>query len=152
MKLFFLKVSYNQKVELNCAHFTEWAALQKGSKVSVLSRFVRDQLLNLKNVTPPGYVARLQTLGFPGGVWVGHSVSEYVIGSALGRHGRDTVGLEGEQRSVRMWALLSSHGLPMCHAEALCGVAQQRMSIVWVESWVGQTEGSRQEAGSVSRG
>lgn len=48
MKFFFLKVSYNQKLELNCAHFTEWAALQTGGKASVLSRFVRDQLLNLK--------------------------------------------------------------------------------------------------------
>lgn len=102
MKLIFLKVSYNQKVELNCVHFTEWVALQKGGKASVLSRLVRDQLLNLKNVTSPGYGARVQTLGFPGGVCVPpQSVSEYVIGSALGRHGRDTVGLEGEQCSVR---------------------------------------------------
>lgn len=53
MKLIFLKVSYNQKVELNCVHFTEWAALQRGGKASVLSRFVRDQLLNLKNMTSP---------------------------------------------------------------------------------------------------
>lgn len=29
------------------------------------------------------------------------SVSKYVIGSVLGRHGRDTVGLEREQHSVR---------------------------------------------------
>lgn len=29
------------------------------------------------------------------------SVFKHVIGSALGRHGRDTVGLEGEQCSLR---------------------------------------------------